>query len=179
MARRGAAFAVLLVVLLAAGALLGSWLGRQTSPAFVETFEFATLDGERIGPRQLAGQVIVVEFWASWCGPCRAQKKIIAPLVEEMADRNVAFLAVNIGETREQVVAYMEENPIPYPVLLDEAAESAERGGIVVLPHTVLLDGNGQQIAAWDGIVGRSALRESIESALGDGARTPVATSSG
>ena len=128
---RGAATsAVLLVVgllLLIAGGLL-VWKTLQTGAGETpETqggppapdFHLENLEGGRIRLADYAGKVLVVDFWATWCGPCRLQAQILEELYEEVQGPSVEFLAISLGEPEDIVRAFVEKKPFPYPVAID------------------------------------------------------------
>ena len=75
--------------------------------------------GPDIGPPDFRGKVVVIDFWATWCGPCRLQAKFLDELFHELPADQVQFLAVDVGEDEATVRAYVEKTPFPYPVLLD------------------------------------------------------------
>ena len=86
----------------------------------------AALGGGTVGFGDFEGEIVVVDFWASWCGPCRLQAKILAPLHEQL-DGRVQFLAINLGEDLATVERYVAKNAFPYPVLMDPAGDPGRR----------------------------------------------------
>ena len=170
--------AALLVIL--SGAAVGWWLGVRVSadrPAVdLAGLELPTLGGSVDGPGRHPGQVSLLEYWASWCGPCKVQAKVLAPLHQEFGDR-VRFFAVNVGESSEQVSHFLEAEPIPYPVLLDEHGEHASDAGVFGLPTVVLLDADGRVVLRSEGITTRQRLLEALHTAMGASVDAPSAGS--
>jgi len=128
-------------------------------------FRLASLDGGEIGPQDYPGQVVLLEFWATWCVPCHAQADILEPLYGEYRDRGVEFLAVGLGEDEELVRRFVAANPFPYPVLIDPADELSWELGIAALPTLMVIDREGE-IAYFDaGVVGEDELRRLLDGA--------------
>ena len=106
-------------------------------------FRLKTTDGRTLGPRDFPGHVVVVDFWATWCVPCHLQAQILAPVVRELKGNGVQFLAADMGEPEGVVRSYLEQHPIPYPVLLDIDGKISDDLGITALPTLMVLDKSG------------------------------------
>ena len=137
---------------------------RQAYPA--PDFRLSTLEGRRLGPTDFAGQVVVVELWASWCGPCRLQARILDQLHRRYQDREVHFLAVNSGEDETTVRAYLEKTPFPYPVLLDPRMSVQTRYRSNGLPTLMVVDRGGRVSYFNVGITDADTLGAEIDRAL-------------
>jgi thiol-disulfide isomerase/thioredoxin len=101
-----------------------------------------TLDGEPLALADLDG-IVVVNFWASWCGPCATETPHLAAISQEYADQGVSVLGVNVKDARANAQSFEREFSVPYPSLYDEAAAiAASFGGIgpAALPSTIILD---------------------------------------
>jgi thiol-disulfide isomerase/thioredoxin len=145
-------------------------------------FRLPTLDGRRLGPPDLRGQVVVVDFWASWCAPCHLQTAILERLREQYASHGVAFLAVNSGEDEETVRRFVADRPFGFPVLLDPAEKLSTRVAVLALPSLMIVDRDGEVSYFRAGIVPEKRLRELLHQAGGPDlpmpapASTPVPT---
>ena len=128
-------------------------------------FQLATVDGRKIGPKNFPGQVVVVDFWATWCMPCRIQAQILEPLYRDYKGRGVQFLAANVGEQPEDVKKFLKATPFPYPVLLDPEQANAEKLGIVGLPTLMVVDKKGEVSYFQSGLADADTLREIIKRA--------------
>ena len=131
-------------------------------------FRLATLDGGEIGPLDYEGEAVVLDFWATWCGPCRLQAEYLEELHEELDGKNVQFLAVNVGETAEQVQDFVAETPFPYPVLLDSKDTLTSRYNLLGLPTVMVVDTQGKISFLRTGVTDNKTLREALRDAGAD-----------
>jgi thiol-disulfide isomerase/thioredoxin len=91
----------------------------------------------------LAGKVVYLDFWASWCGPCRLSFPQLEQLRQELGERGFEVLAVNVDEFEVDARAFLEELPVTYPVVRDGSGETPARFGILGMPTGFLLDRDG------------------------------------
>jgi thiol-disulfide isomerase/thioredoxin len=121
---------------------------RRTLPAF----SGATLDGTRIDLASLRGQPLVLNFWASWCGPCRQEQEGLELASQELARRGVRLIGVNIRDDRGAAASYLEEFKVGYPSLFDRPAVLAARLGALGPqlgpPYTLVVDADGRVAAS-------------------------------
>lgn len=141
---RSLATRCLLIGLLPVMATLGtaaddSGQGLQRAPPFT-LFDPA---GDEHRLEQYAGRVLVVNFWASWCAPCRAELPSMNRAAKQMRSLPVAWLAINVGEDRQAVTSFTADFPIDFTVLLDADGTTSQRWRVTGMPTTLIIDRNG------------------------------------
>ena len=129
---------------LAAVPLLLLPLAAAERPAAPD-FHLPSLDGPRLRLSSLRGSLVVVNFWATWCKPCRDEIPLLAKLHGEFLPRGVRIIGVAMDERGwPAVTPFAEANAIPYPVLLGNPRTARAYGGLATLPHTLFLDRHGR-----------------------------------
>jgi thiol-disulfide isomerase/thioredoxin len=119
---------------------------RRPLPAFTGQ----TLDGRELDLATLRGRPLVLNFWASWCGPCRAEQEGLELANEELAGRDVRMVGVNIRDDRGAAVSYLEEFQVGYPSLFDRPGVLPARLGALgpqAPPYTLVVDAEGRVAA--------------------------------
>ena len=127
----------------------------------------AGLDGQRYRLDDFSGRVVLVEFWATWCGPCRLQAEILARLYKEVQSDELEFLAVSLGEPEDVVRDFIHKDPFPYPVLLDPQETLGYALEVYALPTVMIVDGGGQITFLRPGISDGETLRRALLAAAG------------
>jgi thiol-disulfide isomerase/thioredoxin len=121
----------------------------ETSPAI--DFELLDLQGRVHTLSEYKGKIVFLNFWASWCGPCRAEMPSLQKLYESWDKTRFEMLAVNVGENEDRVKKFARENGYTFPILLDRDSKVAERYLVRGIPITFLVDEDGMIIAKLPG----------------------------
>ena len=119
-------------------------LGNHLPEADVPHLSLLTTAGETVSLADFRGNVVLVNFWASWCGPCVTEIPDLRSLSQEMAGKPFVILAVNVKEGRFKVHNFTKLVSMPFPVLLDSKGEIFDRWGAEVLPTSYLLSPTGE-----------------------------------
>jgi thiol-disulfide isomerase/thioredoxin len=124
---------------------------RRSLPAF----SGQTVDGTSLDLASLRGRPLVLNFWSSWCGPCRAEQEGLELASEELGRRGAKLVGVNIRDDRGAAVSYLEEFEVGYPSLFDRPAVLAARLGALAPqlgpPYTLVVDADGRVVASVSG----------------------------
>lgn len=140
-------------------------LFRKTAPAI----RLPLLDGGTMDIAEHRGKnVVVLEFWTTWCPGCQKGLPMAAAVAREFADKNVAFYAVNVGEPEDKVREYVEAKGIEAKVAMDPKNEAAKSYQVRSIPRTVVIDRNGVVTAGHVGVPAdyKEQLRQDIRKAL-------------
>ena len=106
-------------------------------------FQLPNLEGQSISLSDFRGSPILLNFWATWCGPCRQEMPFIQGIFEEQTSENLVILAVNIGENSAAVKNFMQSGNYSFPVLLDTNQDVALEYNVRAIPTTFFIDKDG------------------------------------
>jgi len=101
-------------------------------------------DGQITRLSQLRGQVVYVDFWASWCGPCRQSMPLYDAMFKRLPAGRFKILAINLDEDRKDAELFIKRFPVSYEILLDPDASSATTWSVPVMPSSFLVDSSGR-----------------------------------
>lgn len=114
---------------------------RPTPP-----FDLSDLAGQGHNPDRYQGRILLINFWATWCAPCRAEMASMTRLQEQWQDRPFNILAIAMGQTAEDLRNYAAENPHPFPLLPDPDSRVATAFGVQGLPTSYLSSRSGRLV---------------------------------
>ena len=134
-------------------------------------FAAAALDGGRVYDNDaLRGKYALIDFWSSWCPPCRAEAPDLAAVYEEYKDAPVEFLGVAIWDETRAVLSHVERYRVGYPNAMDADGDMVVAFGVRGIPEKYVLDPDGKIVRKLTGPVSRERLREILDELLaGDG----------
>jgi cytochrome c biogenesis protein CcmG/thiol:disulfide interchange protein DsbE len=166
------------VVALVAG-LLSFGLGRDPttirSPLVgkpAPAFSLRTLDGRStVKLEDLRGQVVIVNFWASWCTECRVEHDALAAAWQRYRDAGVVLVGVDFQDTRADALAYMDQAAMTWPAVEDPGSRTALAYGVYGIPETFFIGPDGQIAAKDVGPVSFARIAAQVERLLPRGAQ--------
>jgi thiol-disulfide isomerase/thioredoxin len=138
-------------------------------PVPVPDFELATLDGDTYRMSDRQGKVVIINFWATWCAPCRFEIPELIELQDDYAAEGFEVLGISTDDGGFDVVRpFAEEMKINYPIVVDPGQVSSAFGGIFGLPTTFIVDRNGVIRERILGLVTRQSLEPRLQILLSE-----------
>ena len=121
---------------------------KENSPT--PDFSLPTPDGKKISLKDFRGKIVFLNFWASWCAPCREEMPAMDRLYQEFKDKNFVVLAVAVKDRKQDAISFVKELKLTYPIGLDPEGEVGLLYGAWGLPTTYLIGTKGEGLArAW------------------------------
>jgi peroxiredoxin len=122
-------------------------LGLTAQAANVGTpapdFVLTARDGGKVRLADLKGDVVMINFWASWCGPCRQEMPLLSQLQTKYEPLGFKLLGVNVEPDTQAALAWLKDVTVTFPILFDTSSEVAGRFGVEGMPSTVFVDRAG------------------------------------
>lgn len=119
-----------------------SW-AQAAVPQPAPDFTLKSLSGENLKLSELRGQVVLVNFWASWCGPCRQEMPLLDDLYQHYEKLGFTVLGINVEQDIAPAQALLKEHPVHFPVLFDPQSTASKLYKLDAMPSTVLVDRSG------------------------------------
>jgi len=116
-------------------------IGADSGPA--PNFTLTDAGGQSVTLSDLQGQVVMINFWASWCGPCREEMPLLEQIHQRYESLGFTLLGVNVEENSADGQAFLAERPVSFPVLYDPDNGISKLYDVVAMPSTVLIDRQG------------------------------------
>jgi peroxiredoxin len=130
-------------------------------------------DGRTVSLADYKGKVVLLNFWATWCGPCKIEIPWFADFEQKYKDRGFAVLGVAMDDEGWEVVKpYIAKNKINYRILLGNDDVASKYGGVDSLPTTFIIDQDGRIVSTHVGLVSKSDYEDEIVKLLGASQRT-------
>jgi peroxiredoxin len=152
-----------------AGASKIAPVGKNWSVA--PDFELKSLDGKQVRLSDFRGKAVLLNFWATWCAPCKIEMPWFVDLQKQYASQGLQVIGVAMDDSGEEAIAkFAKQMGVNYPVLIGKEAVGDAYGGLEFLPTTFIIDRQGKVVDRVFGLVSRSEFEDNIKKALGPGA---------
>lgn len=127
---------------------------NQPAPHFVAK----TIDGERLTNESLKGKIVLLDFWATWCPPCKHDEPAVESILKQFQKDGLVVVSINMGEPRRKVKKYLEQSPRSSKVVLAEDTTLAAICEATAYPYYVAIDRQGNVAGVQRGAAGEGAL---------------------
>jgi len=131
-------------------------------------FDLAALDGGRVKLSDLKGKPVVINFWASWCNPCRREMPDFQAMYDKYREQGLEVYGINVGESKITVADFRSKVGTNFPILIDEGDQAQADYRILPLPATFFVDRSGTIRALYQYQMSRAQMEAEIVSLLGE-----------
>jgi peroxiredoxin len=136
-------YLVTLFITIAFGLLASAPGNAETLQGKAPDFTLKSSSGKNIKLSEYRGQVILLNFWASWCGPCRQEMPLLNQIQNRYSKLGFTVLGVNVEEDSRQAKTMLREIPVDFPILFDTTNKVSKLYNVSAMPSTVLIDRDG------------------------------------
>ena len=140
---------------------------KDTAPT--PEIALGTLEGKKISLKDFRGKVVLLNFWASWCVPCREEMPAMEKLYQEYKEKNFVILAIAVKDSKQDTLNFVKELKLTYPIALDPDAKVGQEYGAWGLPVTYLIGPKGEALARgwgpadWYGSAARKLIKDLLD----------------
>jgi thiol-disulfide isomerase/thioredoxin len=106
-------------------------------------FQLLSMAGKQVNLDQFKGQVVMLNFWASWCGPCRQEMPILEKLHTKYKPMGFTMIGVNVEPDSSEAAKWLKSTPVTFPILFDTKSEVSKLYSVASMPSTVIIDRKG------------------------------------
>ena len=132
-----------LVLSLSATASVATLGGNFADGVAAPGFQLAAMNGKPLALGELKGQVVLINFWASWCGPCRQEMPILDQLYRSYQAAGFTLLGVNVEPSAGDAQKFLKGTPVSFPILFDPDSKVSKLYDVSGMPSTVIVDRKG------------------------------------
>jgi peroxiredoxin len=139
--------------------------GSTEASAPAPPFTLRQFNGREVSLADLRGQTVVLNFWATWCGPCRQEMPMFEEIWKSEQGKGVTFLGVGVEDDEAQLSSFMQSFNITYPAGLDRDSSIARSYNLAGMPTTLFIGPNGELIHKWQGPIDREHVEQFLAEA--------------
>ena len=133
---------IAVIAALAAALALPALAGSSGGPA--PQFTLEARGGRDVSLAQYKGQVVMINFWASWCGPCRQEMPLLEGIYKKYGKLGFTLLGVNVEPDSQAAEEWLQQTPVSFPILFDKESKVSKLYDVAGMPSTVIIDRSGK-----------------------------------
>jgi peroxiredoxin len=160
-----------LVIAAAFLSLLSSAAGAMKIGDVAPDFTRADVSGKQVQLSKYRGQLVLLNFWASWCAPCREEMPLFSKWQREMGARGLRVIGVSMDDDAREVQKFLAAYPVSYPIVMGDARFAEHFGGVLGLPLSYVIDAQGRVVARYQGEVDLPKLEAKVKELLARSAK--------
>jgi thiol-disulfide isomerase/thioredoxin len=140
---------------------------RLTQATIAPDFSLDTLDGKTLRLSDLRGKAVLLNFWATWCGPCKIEMPWFVDLQKQYGSQGLQIVGVAMDDgSKEDIAKFAKDMGVNYPILIGKESVGDQYGGVPALPETFLIARDGKIVDKIIGLRGKSEIEDSVKKAL-------------
>ena len=152
---------------------------RLTQSTVAPYFSLESLDGKTMRLSDLRGKAVLLNFWATWCGPCKIEMPWFVDLQNQYRSQGLQIVGVAMDDaSKEDIAKFAKDMGVNYPILIGKEAVGDQYGGVPALPETFLIGRDGKIVDKIIGLKGKAEIEDSIKKALDTRPATSQASAS-
>lgn len=136
-------------------------------------FSRVALDGKPVRLAELRGKLVLLNFWATWCAPCREEMPALSKWQETYGRQGLRVIGVSMDDDAAAVREFLRQHPVAYPIVMGDARLAEQLGGVLGLPLSYVIDAQGRVIARHQGLVDLPKMQARIRAWLDVPRRAP------
>lgn len=134
----------------------------DVAPDFTRT----DVGGGQVQLSKYRGRLVLLNFWASWCAPCREEMPLFSKWQRELAARGLQVIGVSMDDDANEVKKFLAAYPVTYPIVMGDAKFAEHFGGVLGLPLSYLIDAQGRVVARYQGEMDLVKMKANVEDLL-------------
>ncbi len=139
----------------------------QKGSTLAPDFTLPTSDGKNLKLSDLKGKVVIIDFWATWCGPCRRGIPDLIDLKKKYGSKGFEIVGVSLDtDTKNEVVPFIKDQGMNYPVVYGNSIVAQAYGGVRAIPTSFVIDKQGKIVASYEGLMPKSTYENHIKKLL-------------
>ncbi|VAX16121.1 hypothetical protein MNBD_NITROSPINAE02-93 [hydrothermal vent metagenome] len=135
-------------------------INDEKEPKLAPPFDAPGLDGDKITLDSLKGKAIILNFWATWCIPCKMEMPLLEQVYNDNKDKGLVIIGANYRQPAPIIKRFISKNPISFPILLDEDGKISKKYGVFALPATFFINREGHYLGSHTGLLTEENLEE-------------------
>lgn len=156
-----------LIVLAALAGLFSGAASAMKVGDVAPDFTRADLGGREVQLSRHRGKLVLLNFWASWCPPCREEMPVLSRWQNALQAAGLQIIGVSMDDDRSEVKRFLAKYPVSYPIVMGDARFAEQFGGVLGLPLTYLIDAQGRVVARYQGEADLAKMEAKVKELLG------------